>query len=102
MTGGDRFATMIGFAKRAGKIVYGFDCLKTAKRVAVLAVSDTASDNLKNGMTRLAEARELPLIYADALEAIVGNNVKALGITDKNMAQAMLEYAQSGAPHYRT
>ena len=55
MTVGDRFATMIGFAKRAGKIVYGFDCLKTAKRVAVLAVSDTASDNLKNGMARTVD-----------------------------------------------
>lgn len=102
MSDTDKFAAMIGFAKRAGKIVYGFDSLKTARRVALLAVSETASDNLKNGMVRLAEKHGLPLIYADALETIVGNNVKALGITDKNMARAMLEYAQSGAPQYRT
>ena len=102
MSGGDKFAAMIGFAKRAGKIVYGFDGLKTARHIELLAVSETASDNLKDGMARLAEKRALPLIYADALEAVVGNNVKALGITDKNMARAMLDYAASGAPHYRT
>lgn len=102
MSESDKFAAMIGFARRAGKIVYGYDGLKKARRLCVLAVSGTASDNLREGMERLAERLHLTLIYVDELERVVGNNVKALGVTDKSMADAMIEYARSGAPHYRT
>lgn len=97
----DKFASMIGFAKRAGKIVYGYDALKTAKRVSLLAVSETASDGLKRNMGLLGEKLDVPIIYADSLEAVVGGNTKALGITDANMAKAMIDYAKDGATRYR-
>ncbi len=91
----DKFAAMLGFAIRAGKVVYGFDSLKKAKQIKLLAVSDGASDNLTDGMKRLAERFDKPLICVGALEENVGFNCKALGITDDNMAKAMIEYAET-------
>ena len=97
----DKFVTMIGFAKRAGKIVYGYDNLKSARGLKLLAVSDTASVNLAQDMKNLAEKKRVPLVVAPALEITVGNNVKALGMTDGNMAQAALSYARE-ADGYNT
>ncbi len=99
--GNDKFIAMVGFAKRAGKVVYGYDNLKTAKRVKLLAVSDSGSDNLKRGVKSLAERWSKPIVLVDGLENIVGNNCKAFGITDENMALAMMDYVKSGANGYR-
>ena len=96
----DKFVTMIGFGRRSGKIVYGLDNLKFAKNVKLLAVSDMASDNLKRNMERLAETCEIPIITAVGLEEKVGSNVKALGLTDGNMAKAVIEYVGQGSPQY--
>ena len=92
---------MIGFAKRAGKIIYGYDTLCKAKGVKLLAVSDTASLNLLSDMERLANKQSLPMVIAPQLEAAVGNNVKALGISDENMARAAIDYVASGATQYK-
>lgn len=97
----DKFLVMIGFAKRAGKIVYGLDNLKAKKRLKLLAVSDTASENLVAGMKNLAAKQSLPLVQVAALEEAVGSNCKALGITDENMAREMLSFVSSGAERYK-
>lgn len=97
----DKFIAMIGFAKRAGKIVYGYDDLRSAKRVKLFAVSDGGSDNLKRNVKILAEKQSRPIVLVDGLENIVGKNCKALGITDENMARAMTDHVESGAKGYR-
>ena len=91
----DKFITMIGFARRAGKIVYGYDNLRSARAVKLLSVSDTASDNLKDGMKKLAEQKRVPLVIAASLENKAGNNVKALGLTDANMAKAVVDFVSN-------
>ncbi|MDE7107098.1 MAG: hypothetical protein K2O39_02120 [Clostridiales bacterium] len=96
----DKFVTMIGFARRSGKIVYGLDSLKHAINVKLLAVSDTASDNLVRNMERLADINEIPIVYAVGLERTVGNNVKALGLVDGNMAKAVAEYIENSGVQY--
>ncbi len=93
--------SMIGFAKRARKIVYGIDSLETAKQLKLLAVSDAASDNLTDSMIKLATKRSLPLVTVDGLESKVGGNCKALGITDGNMASAIVNFVNGGATGYR-
>lgn len=86
---------MIRFAKRARKIVYGYDALAGARGIKALAVSDTASDNLKDKMKGLAEKRGLPLLLATALEQTVGGNCKAVGVTDGGMAREMVRAAET-------
>lgn len=97
----DKFMAMIGFAKRARKIVYGIDSLVAAKRLKLLAVSNSASENLADSMNKLALKRNIPLVTVDGLEDKVGGNCKALGITDENMARAMADHANSGAQGYK-
>lgn len=91
----DKFVAMIGFAKRAGKIVYGYDELKVRRNVKLYAISDSASQNLSDGLKRLCDGKSAPLIIVKRLEELVGANCKALGITDKNMAKAMLDFAKT-------
>lgn len=101
MARSDKFTTMIGFAKRAGKIVYGYDSLKTkCAAVKLLAVGTSASDNLTCGMKNLAIKYGKPLVCVSDLEDIVGNNVKALGITDENMAGAIMDFVSAQQSEY--
>ncbi len=85
---------------RSGKIVYGLDSLLSAKRIKLLAVSDTASENLRSEMLRLAEKRNCSLVKAPSLETSIGHNVKAFGFTDANMAKAALDYVLQNSPQY--
>lgn len=91
---------MIGFARRSGKIVYGLDSLIRAKNIKLLAVSSTSSDNLVGNMERLADTNGIPIVFVPELERTVGYNVKALGLTDGNMAKAAIEYIESGTAQY--
>lgn len=101
MTGNDKFVAILGFAKRAGKVVYGYDDLKNKVGIRLYAVSTSASQNLSEGMTRLAEKNKITLITVTDLELVVGGNCKALGITDASMSKGMLDYAAEHAPQYR-
>lgn len=91
---------MIGFARRSGKIVYGLDNLKSARNIKLLAVSDTASENLKRNMELVADKNEIPIVTAVQMENTVGNNVKALGLTDTNMAKAVVDYIETAQTQY--
>lgn len=96
----DKFIAMLGFSRKSGKVVFGLDNLKKMRNTKLLAVSDTASDNLRRGMETLATERAIPLVYAKALEMTVGNNVKALGFTDANMVKAVIDYIETGTTEY--
>lgn len=91
---------MIGFARRSGKIVYGLDSLKHSKNIKLLAVSSTASDNLIRNMELLADTNRIPIVFVSEMERTVGYNVKALGLTDGNMAKAVIEYIGDGTAQY--
>lgn len=90
-----KFASMLGFARRSGKIVYGYDNLRYSRAIKLLAVSTTASDNLASDMRALSKKTGVPLVEVEELERLVGNNVKALGFTDKNMANAVAPRGES-------
>ncbi len=96
----DKFAAMLGFAKRAGKIVIGYDALRTAKRIKILSVDSAASKSLTENMENLAHRLGVPLVYAEGLETLVGDRCMAVGVTDANMAREMEKFVGSGAPQY--
>lgn len=96
----DKFIAMIGFAKRAGKIAYGLDTVKSAKKLYMLAVSDTASQNLTDNMLTVARRRNIPLLRVPRLESVVGNNCKALGISNADMTSCIIDYVKSGESEY--
>lgn len=81
----------IGFAIRAGKVVWGADnCLRSKHLYAVLAV-DTINRTSRNELERLCDGRRVPLVWCDEelLTACVHKqNCKCIGLTDPNLAQA--------------
>lgn len=97
----DKFVSILGFARRAGKAVYGYDELKKARKVKLLCVSASASDNLSDGMKKLAQEKKVPLITAEGLETIAGSNIKAIGITDAHMADGILEFIKTSDTPYK-
>ncbi len=98
----DKFAAMVGFARRAGKIVYGYDELKRDRKCKVLAVAASEQGNILSNMKSLSMRRGVPLVAVDNMSELVGNGCKAFGITDANMARAMLEYCGGGSsPRYK-
>ena len=92
----DKFAAMVGFARRAGKIVYGYDELKRDRKCKIMAVSAREQGNILDNMKSLCLRRSVPLVAVEDIAEFVGNGCKAFGIADANMAKAMLDYLDSG------
>lgn len=91
----DKIESLLGFAVKAGKTVYGVDGLEaTRAHIHVVLVCSSASDNTKKKAGQWASKRRIPVIIAEKeLQYTVGRkNCKVLGISDKQMAQAMLAH----------
>lgn len=89
-------ASYVGFAVKSGKIIYGIDNLLAArKRVHLVVICPTASDNLRKSAERFAETRRVPLIASpQPLEELVfKTNCKLVALLDVNMAKAVMENA---------
>lgn len=89
----DKIESLLGFAVKAGKVLYGADNLQTTRtRVHAIFLCKTASDNTKQKVRESANGKHIPVIVAEKeLQYVVSRmNCKVLGITDKQMAQAML------------
>ena len=93
--------SMIGFAKRAGKLVCGNDAVRRglddgSLRMVFLAkdVSEKTADNIRF----FCEQRELPAISApfmmDDVAHMIGRRVGILGITDPNMEERLKELSE--------
>lgn len=86
--------TYIGFAVRAGKIVYGINQAETCRKSQLLLLCRTASENARKQAVDLAKKKNIDLIMtvSDDLENIVNKtNCKTVVITDKNLARAVIE-----------
>ncbi|MCL2234449.1 MAG: hypothetical protein FWC02_02075 [Firmicutes bacterium] len=85
--------TYIGFAVKSGKTVYGLDNIESyRKRIHLLVICSTAGKGLKRNLNMYAENKEIALIETKNLSEIVHKeNVKAVGVTDKNLAKAIMQ-----------
>ena len=97
----DKFAAMVGFARRAGKIVYGYDELKRERKCKLLCVSSGEDGRILSSMKSLSLRRKIALVAVGEMAEFVGSGCKAFGVTDANMAKAMLEYCRGGSPRYK-
>ena len=92
-----RFYGMLGFAMRAGKVLFGTDtvCKKMSVRGAVrlVIVASDASASTKKKMTNKSEFYSIPVIVAQAdsgeLGRLLGKSFAAcvLGISDEKFAE---------------
>ncbi len=94
MTDYKKISSYIGFAVRAGQVLWGSDLILEKKRKRkLILLSSTASDNLKDKITAYAEATGSPLLVLDdgvTLEDILKRNCKALAVTNRELADAIL------------
>lgn len=91
---------LLGLCMRAGRIVTGEDaCIKAIRAgTAALAILDgSASDNARKALSDACNFRSVPLLEteADRLGAAIGkNNRKAVVVTDKGFALALIKAAE--------
>ena len=96
----EKFWNLLGLCMRAGKIVTGEDgCIKAIRaQQAHLAVLDgSASANARKALSDACAFRSVPLLEteADRLGTAIGKpNRKAVVITDKGFANALIKAAE--------
>jgi ribosomal protein L7Ae-like RNA K-turn-binding protein len=89
-----RVKSFVGFAVRANKIVWGTDnVLAYKKKIRLILVSDGLADNALQKLRAYAESKPARLVVLDDLtvaELVHRDGVKAIGVTDKNLADAII------------
>ncbi|MDO4739173.1 MAG: ribosomal L7Ae/L30e/S12e/Gadd45 family protein [Eubacteriales bacterium] len=96
----EKFFNLLGLCMRAGRLVSGEDgCIKAIRaETAALAILDgSASDNARKALSDACAYRSVPLLETqpDALGRAVGKpNRKAVVITDKGFARALIKAAE--------
>ena len=90
----NKIISYFGFAKRSNNCVTGQTALKkSTKKMHLIVVCDTASDNLKNMAKNLAIKHDCPYIVTATLlsDLLHENDIKIVGITDENLSKAIIE-----------
>lgn len=84
----------VGFAVKSGKIIWGLDMLKKAKRAPfVILIDEQIGQNSLKQVKLYAERNnvELVLLPAEHLNnSLARTNVKILSICDENLAKAII------------
>ncbi len=92
----DKVSTLIGFAVKANKLIYGMDELKEGKRKRYLIVyCHSLSERGKDEIKEIARRDNVPLIETKSqkLEDIVyKRNCKVIGVANKQMSEAIIKY----------
>ena len=91
----DKIDSLLGFAVKAGKLLYGCDTLESVRKpVYLIIVCQTLADNTRKRVLAVAERKNIPVAQStNALENAVGRqNCKVISVTDKQMAKAMRGY----------
>lgn len=86
----------IGFAKRSGNLVAGYNtCIYMikSKKIKLLIVAEDSAENTKNKFSKLAAQNNIPIFIwgtSEDLSMMAGENNRSIfGITDKNFAEVI-------------
>ena len=89
-----KIESYIGFAIKSRKVVFGIDNIKIArKRMYLIVLCPTASENLKREAEYFSGTKEIPLIMTDVPldELTFKNNCKIAAIMNKSLAKAVTD-----------
>lgn len=101
----DKFLSLLGMARRAGKLGLGHDAAKGAMvsgKAKLCIMSSDTSDRLKSEFSGLAEAedRSVPIIVTDCtmfeLGHAVGSKAGVITVNDAGFAQRLERLSQDG------
>ena len=86
----DKIQTMLNFAIRASKTVFGVDNIPSCKAKHVIIACSTLSENSLKQLLR--DNKNTPIILSKRpLEDIIHRGGKAVAVKDKNMATEILK-----------
>jgi len=89
----NKIVSYLGFAKKSKNIITGQTALKrTKKKLHLILVCKTASDNLKNLAKNLANNNDCCAIMMniELSHLINEENIKILALTDENLSKAII------------
>ena len=85
-----KIETLIGFAIKSRKIVFGEDQIKTLTKKALVIIDSSSSEKYKERVARFANSNEVVEIE-DLSTLTHRENVHALAILDENLAKGIKE-----------
>ena len=89
-----KIVSYLGFAQKSNNFIKGQKALKTAeKKIFLIMVCVTATQNLKDLAKNLKEKFKCAVIYLNTnLKELTNlNDIKIIGITDENLANAIIK-----------
>ncbi len=96
-----KVSAYLGFCIRARKILFGVDNVEKQKKgVCLLIADENISENSLKNILKTKEKFACPLLIAEAEhlgELVHRPSVKVVGVTDKNLASAILSAANDEA-----
>ncbi len=89
----DKALTFLGFAQKKRAVVKGFNAVAYQKKVKLLLLCSTAAENAVKEAKALSKRMHAPLLISSTPleELLYKENCKLAGITDKDLARAILE-----------
>ncbi len=90
----DKLITYLGFATKSGNVIYGVDnIIAKSSKVIVAIFDEKLSNNSKNKLTNCALRNDVKLYKSNInLDDLLNKtNCKAIGITSKDLAKAIVE-----------
>lgn len=87
-----KISSYIGFALKAGKVVFGTDNILASNKRMLVLVSDELSGNAASKISAHASENGWRVIEISGMRSIIPREgVKAVGIREKNLAEAILK-----------
>lgn len=89
----NKIISYLGFAQKSNNMITGQTALKkTTKKLHLIMVCNTASENLKNLAKNLANKHDCEFIISkvEISNLIKFDDVKILGIVDENLSKAII------------
>ena len=90
-----RIKTYIGFAIRSNHIIKGLDDItKSRKKIYVIVLTDGLMQNSIDKLDKFLENKDIKkiLVNSQVFSDLNIDGVKVLGITDKNLADAIIKH----------
>lgn len=90
----NKFEAYIGFGIKSGKVVFGSDkIIESRKNIPLVIFDETANVKVVNKLISLSDYKKFALIKSKILlsELTKRDNVKVIGMIDKNLASAIMK-----------
>lgn len=88
----EKIKSYIGFAIKSRNIIFGTDSIVASRKVKLILVSDSLSESSLKELNQFAEKKKIlieKLANEEFFELTCKQQVKAIAITDENLASAI-------------